>query len=550
MKAFLPRQVSAHVIPSGLDLKQFRPRPRDDARQGLGLAPDKRYVLFVGNPGHPRKRGDLARRAVELVSETLPAELLVLWHVPHDLIPTYMSACDALICTSLQEGSPNVVKEALACDLPVVSVAVGDVPDRLRGIEGCEVTVDDRPETLAAALERVLRRGGRVQGRQAVAALDEHLLTQRVIDIYRAAASGKPAPAPTTPTLVVREASAGEVARWDSIAERFPGCRVVHTRAWMRSLEDSGKGRPLYLIFEKEGEVVGCLPGLVTRVGPFRLFGSPLPGWQSVSMGPLFDPGRVGTRELLSALLPALERRWGVHHVELLCTNLDAADMRDAGFRGEPVYTYRAPLHPGDEARTLKGLKDSARRNIKRAEKLGLVTVFEDDEEFLNEHIEQVHEVFRRGGNTMPMNRKRVAQYFRHMRDSGRLVAASVYLPDPHVRIATAMFTIHGKELLLWTWAHREQYRWYRPTELMTWKIMQRAMAAGCETLDFMGRGDFKAKFGAELDGTSYRWVRSRYGWLTALRDIAQRGYRWQQALRGRIARGLRPAPALVEPAP
>jgi glycosyltransferase involved in cell wall biosynthesis/predicted ATP-grasp superfamily ATP-dependent carboligase/CelD/BcsL family acetyltransferase involved in cellulose biosynthesis len=551
MKASLPPRVSAHVIPSGLDLKQFRPKPRDEARQGLGLAPDKRYVLFIGNPDHPRKRVELARRAVALASEKVPAELIVLWLVQHDLIPSYMSACDALICTSLQEGSPNVVKEALACDLPVVSVAVGDVPERLRGIEGCEVTADDRPETIAAALERVLRRGGRVAGRQAVAHLDEHLLTQRVIGIYRAAMNGTTSPEPAASPLVVREASAAELAAWDSIAERFPGCRVVHTRAWMRSLEDSGKGQPLYLVFQKDGEIVGCLPGLIARVGPFRLFGSPLPGWQSVSMGPLLDPARVSTRDLLAALVPALEQRWGVHHVELLCTNLDAADMNAAGFRGEPVYTYRAPLFPGDEARSLKGMKDSARRNIKRAEKLGLVTVFEEDEAFLNEHIDQVTEVFRRGGNSMPMNRNRLEQYFRHMRDSGRLIAASVYLPDPRVRIATGMFTIHGKELLLWTWAHREQYRWYRPTELLTWKIMQRAMAAGCTTLDFMGRGDFKAKFGAELDGTHYRWVRSRYGWLTALRDLAQRTYRWQQALRGRLARGLRPAPpVLAEPAP
>ncbi len=78
------------------------------------------------------------------------------------------------------------MKEALACNLPVVSVPVGDVPERLRDVEGCEVTPDDRPESLAAALERVLRRGGRVDGRSAVQSLDERVLTQRVIEIYRA----------------------------------------------------------------------------------------------------------------------------------------------------------------------------------------------------------------------------------------------------------------------------------------------------------------------------------------------------------------------------
>jgi hypothetical protein len=99
------------------------------------------------------------------------------------------------------------------------------------------------------------------------------------------------------------------------------------------------------------------------------------------------------------------------------------------------------------------------------------------------------------------------------------------------------LFTIDGRELLLWSWAHRTAQRWYRPTELLTWTVMTRAMAVGCDTCDFMGLGEFKLKFGAELDETKYRWVRSRYRWLTRARDIAERGYRWQQSLRGHVAR-------------
>jgi glycosyltransferase involved in cell wall biosynthesis len=102
-------------------------------------------------------------------------------------MPFYMNACNALVFTSRAEGSPNAVKEAMACDLPVVSVAVGDVPLRLQGIPGCEVCTDDSPETIAGALQRTLlrdaRSGGR--GREATRQLDERLLTDRVIDIYR-----------------------------------------------------------------------------------------------------------------------------------------------------------------------------------------------------------------------------------------------------------------------------------------------------------------------------------------------------------------------------
>ncbi|HYL22440.1 MAG TPA: glycosyltransferase [Gemmatimonadales bacterium] len=206
MKAELPPGVPAHVIPSGLDFELFRPIPRDEARRHLGLPPDRPLVLFAGSPEWPRKRYALARAAMDCLGRTLPAELVIAWGVPHDDIPYYMNACDALVFTSMQEGSPNVVKEALACDLPVVSVPVGDVPIRIAGVAGCELCADEHPETIAAALERTLRRGGRAGGgRAAVRELDERLLTQRVIDIYRSIM--RPGPVPRAPVVEARHAA-------------------------------------------------------------------------------------------------------------------------------------------------------------------------------------------------------------------------------------------------------------------------------------------------------------------------------------------------------
>jgi hypothetical protein len=116
-------------------------------------------------------------------------------------------------------------------------------------------------------------------------------------------------------------------------------------------------------------------------------------------------------------------------------------------------------------------------------------------------------------------------------------VAVSVHLPDGGACIATGTFTIEGKELLLWMWAHRTQYRWYRPTDLMTWTVMQIAMDAGCVSLDLMGRGEFKPKLGAELFEDRNCWIWSRYRWLTQVRLLAGKGYKWQQSFRGRKAR-------------
>jgi len=185
MRCFLPPSVHAPVIPMGLDFDQLPEMSQEDARRQLGMAPSEKLVLFVGDPNEPVKRYDLARCAVDLLNRRYPARLVVGWGVLPRQIPVMMRACDVLVMTSIQEGSPCVVKEALACDLPVVSLNVGDVPVRLDGVEGCEVCADERPETIAASLERTLRRGGRILGRQAVLDLDERLLAEQVIAVYR-----------------------------------------------------------------------------------------------------------------------------------------------------------------------------------------------------------------------------------------------------------------------------------------------------------------------------------------------------------------------------
>jgi len=104
--------------------------------------------------------------------------------------------------------------------------------------------------------------------------------------------------------LEIREATAAEQLDWDALIRRFPGRRVEHTRAWIESLVAADLGRPLYLVWTIDGDVVACLAGLIKKVGPFMLYGSPLPGWQTGGLGPLFDGARVSTGQLIGALIP------------------------------------------------------------------------------------------------------------------------------------------------------------------------------------------------------------------------------------------------------
>lgn len=176
-----------HLIPAGIDLNLFHPTSMEEARAILGFPMNKRLILFVGNPARTEKRFWLAQKAVESLPGTIPAQLVNANGVPPEKMPIYMNACDILLVTSSTEGSPSTVKEALACDLPIVSTDVGDVCQRIESIEGCIVCTNDQPAVIALALKEVLDRNERIKGRESVRDLDENLLVKKTIQVYEKA---------------------------------------------------------------------------------------------------------------------------------------------------------------------------------------------------------------------------------------------------------------------------------------------------------------------------------------------------------------------------
>ncbi len=174
------------VIPMGIDLELFKPLDKTKSRQALGLDPHKRYLLFVSDPNRPEKRFSLAQQAVA-AANLQDAELLVVCDQPYEKIPLYLNAGDLLLLTSSHEGSPVILKEALACNLPVVSVDVGDAREKLENIDGCEVCENDEPQTIARAILHVLAHGKPINGRETVLELSWGLIARRTLAVYNQA---------------------------------------------------------------------------------------------------------------------------------------------------------------------------------------------------------------------------------------------------------------------------------------------------------------------------------------------------------------------------
>ena len=152
--------------------------------QITGWSPTQKHVLFGAEPWRPEKRFALARAAMDqLGMDHDGVQLHVLDGLPHEAVPSWLNAADVVLITSIHEGSPNVVKEALACNVPVVSVDVGDVRERLEGIEGCFIAASS-PDDLAAKLKQVLERGRRIDARDRARELSSDRVAARLRRIY------------------------------------------------------------------------------------------------------------------------------------------------------------------------------------------------------------------------------------------------------------------------------------------------------------------------------------------------------------------------------
>jgi len=180
-KLRLPR---AEVIPNGVDTTMFSPEPQMKARERLGIDPSRRVVLFGSSADRREKNPDLAEKAFALLDYP-GAEMMYLSDLSHDEVPGYLNSADVLLLTSDWEGSPNVIKEAMACNCPFVSTDVGDVRWLSMGVKGCFITSSD-PVDIAAGIRNALDLRGRSEGRERIIriGLDSGSVAMKIKSVY------------------------------------------------------------------------------------------------------------------------------------------------------------------------------------------------------------------------------------------------------------------------------------------------------------------------------------------------------------------------------
>jgi teichuronic acid biosynthesis glycosyltransferase TuaC len=181
---------NAAVIPAGVDLELFQPRPAAEARAALGWSENGHYVLLPGARANPDKGVHLFDATVaESRRRGLDVTPVSLEGFSRKQVAEVMNAVDVTLMTSNFEGSPVAVKESLACTTPVVSVPVGDLPELLTGLPGCEIVPRD-PVALAGAIARAIATVPDPMLRRRAERLSRRRTAERTVALYESVLAG------------------------------------------------------------------------------------------------------------------------------------------------------------------------------------------------------------------------------------------------------------------------------------------------------------------------------------------------------------------------
>lgn len=179
-KLWSTRKVS--VIPCGVDFGLFYPENKQEVRTRLDISDDKKLLLFASSFNNKVKNYDLLKEALYNI-EIHEIETLELTGYERNQVRDLMNAVDVCVLTSFSEGSPQFIKEAMACNKPIVATNVGDIKNMIGNTEGCFVTSFEA-DVVRDCIVKALRFNGETNGRYRIRELDNKLISQKIVSVY------------------------------------------------------------------------------------------------------------------------------------------------------------------------------------------------------------------------------------------------------------------------------------------------------------------------------------------------------------------------------
>lgn len=179
---FFKRKKKSIVIPCGINLNQINVIPKEEAKKIMNLPDNQINIIFGGSFANLRKNYPLAKAAIDLLPQK-NINLIELKGFNREQVTNLLCGCDLILLPTKSEGSPQIVKEAMACNCPIVATNVADISEIIAETEGCFLT-DFEPQNVAEAISKALLFQGRTNGRDKMSRYDNKKIVNEIIKIY------------------------------------------------------------------------------------------------------------------------------------------------------------------------------------------------------------------------------------------------------------------------------------------------------------------------------------------------------------------------------
>lgn len=307
-----------------------------------------------------------------------------------------------------------------------------------------------------------------------------------------------------------------DASEWGKMLSAFPDGIVYQSPEWLTFLAETQKGDPVLAVLKEGEDTLGYFTGVVVRKFGLKILGSPFRNWTTPYMGFCMKPG-VPRRRAVAALPEFAFKTLGCVHFEVVDSHMTMDDIAVPGIRHELCRTFELDLTESEET-LLANMNNFRRRDIRRAEKHGVIIQEVHDEEFATDFAEQLEDVFAKQNLVPTFGQDRVRSLITHLEPTGALLRLRAREPGGRC-IATGLFFGLNEASFYWGGASWRQFQGLHPNELIQWYAMRYWKRRGMKTYNLVGTMDFKARFG---------------GRATAVPLITQSKYRAISSLRAR----------------
>ena len=308
--------------------------------------------------------------------------------------------------------------------------------------------------------------------------------------------------------------SADEIRRWDELVTPFARRSLFHSATWMQWLAETRGVEARFWSIRNGSELAGYFCGGMFRKGPYKILGTPLKGWLTNDMGPVMGEG-FDQKKFFRAL-DDLAREENIAMVEMENSYLDAERFANSEYSPIPMPVYIVAIDKPEVM--MSRLHPKARKAVRKAAEFGL-TVRPAGEGFTEELYDQYREVLARKNLFPTFHPKWPKRLLDLLQTRDQMFALDVRDADGK-SLATGIFP-HDNRSMYFSFTGSRMAGWKLfPNDLLQWTAMEMAAQRGLQIYNMCGYGQFKSKFGGELQqrqrwhkaySRSARWARRGY---------------------------------------